>query len=300
MAGYGGCLLLQGSLEQAESVLIQANTLWREVGNPKAIASSLNNLALIARRRSDYALAKERYYQALEIGRSINTPWFVAAVLNNLGALQFSQGLLESSEDFYTRSLSLRRELGDQIGVGATLGNLGLIVQQLGNPHRALELYSESLAIARALGDRRSAGIALGNLGTVGLELSDFKRASMWFEECLQVSQDINDVEGVVGALEGLSSTAAMQHQATRAARLYGIASALRERSSLPRSTEESLDLERRLAGTAAELGSVGWAAAVATGRAMTPEAVLDAPEPSLPNIPRSNLEYSTHWTDRP
>ena len=210
----------------------------------------------------------------------------MAAVLNNLGALQFSQGLLESSEDFYTRSLSLRRKLGDQVGVGATLGNLGLIVQQLGNPHRALELYSESLAIARALGDRRSAGIALGNLGTLALELTDFKRAADWFKECWQVSQEIGDTEGLAGALEGLSSTAAMQHQPTRAARLYGIASALRERTNLPRSTEESLDLERRLAGTATELGSVGWAATVAAGRAMTPEAVLDAPEPSLPVHP--------------
>ncbi len=279
LAGYGGCLLQQGALDQAEQVYLLANALWHEVENPKAIASILNNLGLIARRRANYKLAQERLLKALELGRSIDHPWFVAAVLNNLGALHYSQHQLEPAEDYYNQSLNLRRELGDRVGIGATLGNLGLIVQALRNPHRALELYSESLAIARQLGDKRSAGIALGNLGTVALELQDIDAATTWFEECLEVSSQIADIEGIAGALEGLAVTAAMRQQALRAARLYGSANALRERSSLPRTEQETLDLERRLAGAASALGSVTWAATMVAGRAMTPEAILASPE---------------------
>jgi predicted ATPase/DNA-binding CsgD family transcriptional regulator len=282
LAGYGGCLLQQGSLDQAQQVYLLANALWHEVGNTKAIASIFNNLGLIARRRKQYDLASERLLQALELGRSIDSPWFVAAVLNNLGALHYSQNQLEPAEDYYTQSLNLRRELGDQIGVGATLGNLGLIVQALRNPHRALELYSESLAIAHELGDKRSAGIALGNLGTLALELQDTQAANGWFEECFKVSSEIGDIEGIAGALEGLSATAATRQQTRRAAQLYGHANALRERSSLPRSEQETADLEQRLAGVASQLGALAWTAALATGRAMTPEAVLAMPEPSI------------------
>jgi predicted ATPase/DNA-binding CsgD family transcriptional regulator len=282
LAGYGGCLLQQGALDQAEQVYLLANALWQEVNNPKAIASILNNLGLIARRRKQYDLARERLLGALELGRGIDSPWFVAAVLNNLGALHYTQHQLETAKDYYNQSLNLRCELGDQVGIGATLGNLGLIVQALGNQHRALELYSESLAIARELGDKRSTGIALGNLGTVALELQDASAATTWFEECLGVSSQIADIEGIAGALEGLSVGAAMCQQALRAARLYGNANALRERSSLPRADQETLDLERRLTGVASALSPVTWAATVAAGRAMTPEAILAMPEPAV------------------
>ncbi len=291
LAGYGGCLLQQGAIDQAEQVYVLANALWHEVKNPKAIASIFNNLGLIARRRANYELAQERLLQALELGRGIEHPWFVAAVLNNLGALHYTQNHLEPAEDYYNQSLNLRRELGDQVGIGATLGNLGLIVQALGKLHHALELYSESLAIARQLGDKRSAGIALGNLGTVALELQDAKAATTWFEECLEVSSQIADIEGTAGALEGLSITAATCQQATRAARLYGAANALRERSSLPRTEQENLDLERRLAGAASALGAVTWAATMAAGRAMTPEAILAMPETATPLSPE--LDFS-------
>jgi predicted ATPase/DNA-binding CsgD family transcriptional regulator len=281
LAGYAGFLLYQGLLDQAEQAYLQANILWHEVKDLKGITSILNNLGLIARRRAQYDLAAERFLQALELGRNVNIPWFVASVLNNLGAVYFSQHKLELAEHYYNQSLSLRRELGDQVGIGATLGNLGLIVQALGNPHRALELYSEGLAIARKLGDQHSLGIALGNLGTVALELQDLQAASTWFEECLMVSQEVTDPEGIAGALDGLSTIAAMRQQNMRAARLYGHANALRERSSLPRTEQESLELEKRLAGVVSQLGSVAWTAALATGRAMTPEAILAMPEPT-------------------
>ncbi len=286
LAGYGGCLLQQGALDQAEQVYVLANALWHEVENPKAIASIFNNLGLIARRRKQYDLARERLLQALELGRGIEHPWFVAAVLNNLGALHYTQNHLETAEDYYNQSLGLRRELGDQVGIGATLGNLGLIVQSLGNQHRALELYSQSLAITRELGDKRSAGIALGNLGTVALELQDTNAANTWFEECLEVSSQIADIEGIAGALEGLAVTAATCQQTMRAARLHGSANALRERSSLPRTEQETSDLERHLAGAASALGAVTWAATVAAGRTMTPEAILAMPEPATQHSP--------------
>lgn len=279
LAGYGACLIQRGLIDEAERALLQADALWREVGNAKSIASVQNNLGLIARRRGDHGAARARLTEALEIGRGVDEPGFVAAVLNNLGALAFHAADLALAGKYYEESLALRRALGDRAGVGATQNNLGWIAQRAGNARRALELYGESLAIARELGDRRSLGIALGNLGSVALDLFETERAGTWFEECLRVSQEIEDVDGVAGALEGLAATAAARGEASRAARFRGLADAHREVADLPRSDLDLADLERRLAPAASQLGPVGWAAALAEGRAMRLDSIIREPE---------------------
>ena len=110
---------LLGNLDAAERYLIEAVELddANQPANVGAMATSLNNLALIAREKQDYTSALELYQQSrmlLEDAYGLNHP-DVAKNLNNMAMLYVDRGEPEKAEPLARRALNIARtELGTQ------------------------------------------------------------------------------------------------------------------------------------------------------------------------------------------
>ena len=87
------------------------------------------------------------------------------------------------------------------------------------------------------------------------------------------IRRQLGNEQGIVDLLrEGFAELAAAQGQATRAARLWGAAEALREPADVERAPNLRADDDPHVAEVCSALGEEAFAAAWAEGRAMTLE----------------------------
>jgi len=230
----GALALAQGDHRQARAFLEESVRLYRELGDKRSTAWSLNNLGLIVDGQGDYALARALQEESLALHREVDCQEGVAWSLNYLGLLVLKQGELEQATALQEESLVLHRRLGMKQGVASTLLNLGHAARLRGDYARATVLYQESLTGFDELGIRGNAAHALLNLGLVACAQGAGQRARSLHMQALNIFCDLGDKRGIAYTLEGLGWVAGSEGDVDSAACLWGAAEALREAIDLP------------------------------------------------------------------
>ncbi|HSM55035.1 MAG TPA: tetratricopeptide repeat protein [Candidatus Sulfomarinibacteraceae bacterium] len=141
-----------GDYDRAQTCYERSLALNRDIGHDWPAASSLVNLAVIAKRRAQYERSQELSRESLALFRKLGARRGVASVLNNLGDVARLQAQYEKARALYEESLAIRRDIGEQFGVAVSLQNLGLVANALHEPQAARRVFHEALEIAAALG----------------------------------------------------------------------------------------------------------------------------------------------------
>jgi DNA-binding CsgD family transcriptional regulator len=162
-----------------------------------------------------------------------------------------------------------------------------------GDRERATRMFEEAFTLARRRGDRLATNIALYNLAQLALSVADFGPAARMLEEGLTLSLQMGDQANLSYFLEGLAVVAGAQGEAERSARVLGAAEGSMGEAGAPVYNYYMPDralYEGTLAAARTQLDDAAWAAALAEGRAMTPEQAVEyaleqgvAPEPATP-----------------
>lgn len=213
------------------------------------------------------ALFEER----LELARSRGDLAGEAAALNSLGAVSWGQGDFARAQELIESSLTLRRSLGQRRLLTLALNNLGLVALAQGKLEDAQSYLDECLALCRELNDTMGIGTALCNLGLVAVERDDPARAGRLFEEALLSFRALGDRDGLAHAFEGFAALASLQHEFETAARLKGVAEAVREAADSHLNDTDAEWLERRLKPARIALGDRAFTVARDRGRTTTP-----------------------------
>jgi predicted ATPase len=254
----------------------QSLALRQALGDKRGIAGTLNNLGLAAREQGDFVLARARLEEALAVCRELGDTLYIASLLNSVGNVAQAQADYSNARALYEEGLALRRALGDKRGAADALSNLGLVALRLGDAERAETLFDESLALRQSLGGRLEIATSLVNLGSVALYQGRYEWASERYIESLNMFQDLGHKQGIVECLEGLAGVAARQGRPERAARLWGVAEALRETMGAPLSPADRPGYERMVADARGQLDQTAWSAAWTAGWALTLEQALN------------------------
>ena len=110
------------------------------------------------------------------------------------------------------------------------LGNLGVMLTLSGDAAQGIPLIEEAIAIDRAAEDDYGLGVRLMHRGMAAHETGDLHGAARWWDESLQRLWSCHDEMHMAGALSGLASLAS-QYETPQAARLLGMAHAIRDRT---------------------------------------------------------------------
>jgi predicted ATPase len=220
---------LQGDYPAAQELYGESLAIGRNLGDRRLIAFSLDGLGMMARYQGDYAAARGFYEESLALGRELGDRQSVAIVLNNLGWVAQDQGDYAAARAFYEESLLLKRGLGDRRGVAFSLNGLGLVALCQGDHEPARALFEESLAIRRELGDRRGTAFSLNGLGTVARYQGDAEAARRFHEESLAIRQELGEKPGIAYSLQGLAEVSEQQGDYDAAQALYLESLALRQ-----------------------------------------------------------------------
>jgi len=287
--GAGVMAYTQGDYGQAKVLCQESLELFRKLGNRRGIASSINGLAFVAMVAGDYAAASGMFEESLVLFRELGDKWNLADTLyfSALAAsFRVDQTDTAAARSMVEESLAISRELGDQRGLAYSLNLLGFVSLLQGEGSAACTLIEESLAIHKALGNRQGIAYTSLTFGWFSLSQGDYVAARARYEKSLAVMIELDDRWFIAACLEGLAITAAQTSteesfaSALWAARLWGVAEALREAISVPlRSFERAIN-EWGIAKVRSQLGEEAFATAWAEGRTMTPaEVALLSPD---------------------
>jgi tetratricopeptide (TPR) repeat protein len=177
----------------AMSALLQARTLYQQLGDGAGEAQSVMSMGRLYVRMSIPEQAIAQYQEADRLFRDAPSDPAIQYT-HHLGwgsAFSTAERYLEAIVH-YQAALDLARQLGSEPYLARCLGNVANILRRQGELGRALELYEEALELFRHLHDRYGIAIILNNIGEVYLDLERVHQALPALKEARSLGEAIN------------------------------------------------------------------------------------------------------------
>src|SRR5712691_7122498 len=213
---------IQSHYDQGEVLVQESLALFRELGDRRGIALSLDRLGMAAWRRGDFTAARVLMEEDLalftEVGDQDRVAWslFTLALLNN------KQGKYTRACILFEESLTLFRGLGNKRGIAASLTQLaGTLFVSQGNQTMIYPLLEEGLSLDREVGDKEGMAVSSLLLGWVALKQGDVATARTRVEESLGLYREMEHREGMAESLSLLGRVEASRGDHAFARVLY-------------------------------------------------------------------------------
>jgi predicted ATPase/class 3 adenylate cyclase len=261
-----GCLAGgRGDLAESIRFLERALSQFRVLGDIRAVANALVELAYTRSWHGDLAEARALAGQGLELARAEDDRWRFADALAALAVASPPEQaipLLEQSEAIF-------RECGDEMFAVRAQGNSGWLSAQAGDYEGARTKLEKTLVRGRQLGDVIIVGNGLINLGLTELLAGQLEPATAYLRDGLELARGPRLQLQSAEALGGLAGVAASLREVGEAARLKGAAQAIYEKIDAPL-TPIDCRIEERLICPVRVAHEQAFEAAYAEGRAMS------------------------------
>ena len=271
--GAGVLAILQADYATANDRLSEALAVYRELNDQLGVAVALSDLGWAAHDSGDVERAEELFNASMSIRRRLGDRWEEGIGVNNLGMIAVTRDDLRQAAELFAQSARLFESEGDSISMAQALTNQGWALQLLGDYARANRLFSTSLAVAERFQDSRRVANNLVSLGLMAVYRGDYAAGGDLFTDSLTLFCELHDRRGVAESLEGLAGVGALQQRPHDAARLFGLAEALRETAGAPLLAGDRARYDSALAAAREQLADPDWSAAWQAGR----EADFDA-----------------------
>ena len=249
-----------------------------ELVGPKR-ARTLLAAAWLAYADGDHVAAGALVEEGLAHAPEANNHSLRAVMLQVRGLASLGRGESARAGMWLAEALALAEAAGDRQVTGMILNGLGYVALMEGNLGRAEHLLSRAEAPLRETGSIWDLGVNLSRRAAIADWQDDHVRGAALARASLENVVPLRDTWVIAYALVHLGGAAAARGRAGRAARLLSAAEALRAATgaTIIFAIDRTLH-DRHVAAARAGLSAAAFAAAWATGRAMTlDEAITEA-----------------------
>lgn len=218
----------QGKLDDAVARAKEAERISEAADERAEVAKALTVTGIVRFDQGNFSGAADAYNRGLAIQREIGDSRAVATTLNDLANALGEQGDLSGSIKMLNEALATFGEVGDRHSAAAVLGSIAARTIQEGDLKQGKKMLEEGLAASREIGDQERASTALYNLGEVLRWQGDLKSARKMYEQSEAVSKQIGDQSGVAYALFSLGDVLTAQDDLAAARDSYNQALTMR------------------------------------------------------------------------
>ncbi len=278
LLGSGRLALLQCDYAPAVGRLEAALRLYRELDDPRGIASGLQVLGSVNREQGRYARSIELHAESLAVAEAAGDRWGVASAHGYLAFASWLQRDFGRAEEEAGTALTMFRDLGDVEGTAWSLISLGTVARYQGDAERASALLAESLSLSEGIGFREGIAWSVEQLGLLAAVDGDPVAISL-LRRSLELHTELRDRWRMSSVLEDLAAIALAKQNPAGAARLLGAAEAIRNMIGTVIAPCERLQHNQTTKTVQAALGDVWFDAAMQQGAAAT----IDELGPDLP-----------------
>ncbi len=138
-----------GDLERARAYATESLAFAESLGEPRAIAQALHDLAEVVTEEGDLEHAKALYEEAIRHAREVDYPAPGSHI--NLGEIAFLERDYELSRELTLLAMGIFRERNNQLGCATGLLNLACVALYCGDGEEARSSLRESIGICVAL-----------------------------------------------------------------------------------------------------------------------------------------------------
>ena len=258
---------------------------YRATGDPLGIARTqdLAGQALVSLGR--IAEAKTLLQEALTSARVLGNRRLIACVLRNFGYASAVGGDCDAARDYVAEAVPIYEALGARMGAALALEDLGEFEFRAGNAELAFQLATSALATFRTVNHQRFVASVLSSLAMYLIALGRYDDAEERAHEALDLAREQQQDVLVAWTLQHLGAIAALRpHVSTErardayrhAARILGFVDARLEAIGSARMYIYEQGYDRALAALAAAIGPDAVASHMAEGAMMTEEQAVE------------------------
>ena len=197
-------LRLQGRLDDAALLYMQARERYRERGRILDCARVANNLGIVLYLQGQWLDAIDAFEDFRDLVRRADNPGEIASAWNNLGNLYRDTGQLERAEDAFDRSLELARRHRFARLEPMVLGNLAECSAVRGRSSLAEGQYAECIALSVERGIRDETVEAWRRLAAMRLDSGELDGCERAIEEAYEAGAGDLQLEATL--LSGLGA----------------------------------------------------------------------------------------------
>jgi tetratricopeptide (TPR) repeat protein len=161
--------------------------------NKSAVYWCYNGMGITQKQCGNFNDAIICYENALAIANEASMKPEVAYCYNNLGNVYRKQGNFLKSMDAYEKALTCFNEVKDELAVSDCLNNIGNLYLDKGDPFRALDYYNRSLNFEQVKSDNYRMVIRYKNLADAYSNLKDYSNATMFLDKAVKLAEKSGD-----------------------------------------------------------------------------------------------------------
>jgi predicted ATPase len=165
--------LLQGRIDDARRLAAEGLDLYREIGDPDGIATSLDNLGELALTAGDFPAAIARFNESLAIWNDHERRWSAAMSLISLACATLNLDDLDRSRAACDEARAIMETVGDQRGAALAVISLGWLELRRREIDAAENLFLAALTTLRQIGAHLESAEAIEGLAAVADALGD-------------------------------------------------------------------------------------------------------------------------------
>ena len=195
-----------------------------------ARARGLTGAAGVAYWQNDYPAAEAWYVEAESIFREIGDPRGLADALYNVGSMAAIAGRMDDAISRMTESAELARLAGDDGMAARSLAAIGYGAFMQDDLDTARTVLEEGLELAEGTGDHFQAAGAHHTVAQVARLQGRLSDAAEHYRAAIRIMHDLGDQASLTEPLQGLAAVEVASGNAERGVRLLAACAAVRER----------------------------------------------------------------------
>jgi non-specific serine/threonine protein kinase len=272
--GLMGFWFIQGHLQDGARWLEMALATG-DGGDPDARVWALFGAGILRWAQGDFAAAEAHGRHGLAIAEEHGLVFGEAMSLFLIHDTLMTEGRLDEAIVVGERAVARMRAAGNQTWLAYALADVGLSLALAGHAERGEAWIAEGLALHVANGNKQGAGNKLSDLGILKHDAGDEDAAAGHYAESLRLLVESGDRWYLATPAAGIAAIAAARGRAREAARLLGVATALREMSGGTLWPEERARFEATVTTARANLGDDGFRREMDAGRSLPLDEVV-------------------------
>jgi predicted ATPase/DNA-binding SARP family transcriptional activator len=176
--------------QQSLALLEELERSGQAIGSEKAFLHFVEGTTL-AFHFSDFQAGQRALMQALTLYQELGDKWGISESLEYIGWIDHNTGHYASALGHIKAALPIQQEQGDRRALTDSLGMLGYIHSALGQLDEAERLQREALSLSQEIGHQRAIAIVKGGLAGILFSQGKFDEAHEVTSESLIICQDL-------------------------------------------------------------------------------------------------------------
>lgn len=141
-----------GAYEEAHQYFSQALETSKKTKSLALLSRIHNNIGYLLKTESKYAEALDHLLKSLEYAKSIGDPKTIASRLNNIGEIHdLNVGDYDRALEYYQEALDLRKEIQDLRGICISYRNIGVMERRRENYKKAMMYLTDAKALSDSI-----------------------------------------------------------------------------------------------------------------------------------------------------